>query len=85
MDLLTTSSCTFLTSSCIFLTLEYAAVRLYCLLVGEGVEIAIKCRNYHFCLSGLFHLSSMGKNLFGQRCPDNRGSTVPNFMILNDQ
>ena len=27
-------------------------------------------------LSGLFHLSGMGENLFGQRCPDNRRSTV---------
>ena len=24
----------------------------------------------------LIHLSGMGKNLFGQRYPDNRGSTV---------
>ena len=55
---------------------------LYCLLVGEGVEIATKCRNYHFCLSGLFHLSRMRKNLFGQRCPDNRGSTVPQSLSL---
>ena len=37
--------------------------------------MAIKCRNYHFCLSRLFHLSSMGKNMFGQRCTDNGGST----------
>ena len=38
--------------------------------------MAIKYRKDHFCLSGLFHLLGMGKILFGQRCPDNRGSTV---------
>ena len=53
-----------LTFICIFLTSEYAAVL---------VEMA---RNDHFHLSELFHLSCMGKNLFGQRCLDNRSSTV---------
>ena len=27
----------------------------------------MKYKNYHFWLSGLFHLFGMGKNLFGQR------------------
>ena len=46
--------------------------------------MAIKCRNYHFCLSGLFHLSGMGENLFGQNSTTSRpcpSSSTPLLLV----